>query len=491
MGQNIEQVSFSDAQFTHFTDALHEQLDALKHIIAEPNFGNAPLKFGAELEMYLINDHGEVSLSNQQLIDDLNDPQYQPELNRYNLELNLDPVDLAGTPFSTLQRQMKAKTDHLEIIAKNRRINVLPIGILPTLEKQHLNIDFMTDLSRYHCLSKYLYKARGDAFKININGDESLSENIDDISAEGANTSFQVHLMIEPSKFTDVYNAAQLTLPLVTAVSANFAIFLGKRLWDETRIALFKQSIDIRKPDNTPWQEQPRVNFGFGWLHGSPWHLYSQAVYLFEPIIPATSNRPTTGLLPELNELSLHLGTTWPWNRPVYCNQGNGHIRLEFRAIPAGPTSLDMLANAAFAIGLATGVANNIDDYTSVLPFQYAEYNFYRAAQSGIDAKVLWPFSHKYHVGEVEISSVITKLLPVAKQGLLQLNIEEAEADKFLSIIAARLASGITGATWQKQTLAELTKKMTNHDACKALTLLYLENCRSCKSVHEWERIWK
>ncbi|QOL26957.1 hypothetical protein LP316_06605 [Thalassotalea sp. LPB0316] len=491
MGQNIEQVSFDQAQFNTFKQVIREQLDTLQEIVQQPNFGRGKLKFGAELEMYLIDDNGDISLSNQTLLEALDDPQYQPELNRYNLELNLAPVDLAGTPFSTLQRQMQDKTDHLERVAEQLNINVLPIGILPTLKKQHLNAEFMTDIPRYHCLSNYLYKARGDVFQININGDESLAIDLEDISAEGANTSFQVHLMIAPEQFTAVYNAAQLTLPLVTAISANSSVFLGKRLWDETRIALFKQSIDIRRPDSTPWQEQPRVNFGFGWLQGSAWQLFSQAVCLFEPVIPVIFDTKSETKLPPLKELSLHLGTTWPWHRPVYCNDGNGHIRLEFRAIPAGPTSIDMLANAAFAIGLATGVAKDIDAYTSVLPFQYAEYNFYRAAQSGLSAKVLWPLKHKYHVGEVNITEVIDKLLPIAKDGLLSLNISEQEADKFLTIIRQRLATGVTGAIWQKKTLEHLMKSQSSDDACHQLTQLYLSNCRTCQPVSQWEQIWQ
>ncbi len=491
MGQNIEQVSFNDEQFKTFKHIIREQLDTLKEIVQRPSFGQGKLMFGAELEMYLIDHNGDISLSNQKLLNALDDKQYQPELNQYNLELNLSPVTLAGSPFSALQQQMKNKTDELERVAEQLEINVLPIGILPTLKKAHLNADFMTDIPRYHCLANHLYQARGDAFQININGDESLSLNLDDISAEGANTSFQVHLMIPPENFTAVYNAAQLTLPLVTAISANSSIFLGKKLWDETRIALFKQSIDVRRPNDTPWQEQPRVNFGFGWLHGCAWHLFSQAVCLFEPVIPAISNDNAPTALPALKELSLHLGTTWPWHRPVYSNEGNGHIRLEFRAIPAGPTSVDMVANAAFAIGLATGIAKKVEAYTSVLPFQYAEYNFYRAAQSGLDAKILWPLKHKYQVGEVQITDVIEKLLPIAKEGLLSLSIDEQEANKYLNVISQRLTANITGATWQKQTFSHLLKSCDRDQACHQLTLLYLKNCRTCLPVSQWEQIWR
>ena len=491
MGQNVDKIEYQHSEFDVFQAKLNEQLDQLKSIMQRPGFGQDTLQLGAELEMYLVDNTGEVSLSNQQLLSLLNDSQYQPELNQYNLELNLSPVLLAGTPFSNLRQQMQEKTARLEQVAQSININIVPIGILPTLRKAHMNIDYMTDIQRYHCLSKHLYQERGGHFEININGDESLLTSFSDICAEGANTSFQVHLMIRPDKFTQVYNAAQLTLPFVTAIGANSGIFLGRKLWDETRIALFKQSIDIRHPNDKPWQEQPRVNFGTGWLHGSPFQLFSQAVSLFPPVIPALDDEPNNKALPPLSELSLHLGTTWPWHRPVYSNNGNGHIRLEFRAIPAGPTSIDMLANAAFAIGLAVGFSELIDDYISVLPFQYAEYNFYRAAQRGLNAKVLWPYKHKYHVGEVSIAAIIEGILPIAKQGLLSLDITEQETDKYLRVIENRLVDKINGATWQKRTFSFLEQSQTRELACKTLTQVYLQNCRTCRPVSEWAQLWR
>ncbi|MCO4797590.1 MAG: hypothetical protein KC484_00120 [Colwelliaceae bacterium] len=486
MGQNIEQSIFTGHDYNLFQNKLFEQLEQLKENISSPKFGTEELKMGAELELYLVDEHGEAQLNNQLILNKINDKQFQPELNQYNLELNLLPVIQRGKPFSQLHNEMSHKIAKLEKIANECDTNITPIGILPTLRKKHLNTQCMTNIPRYTCLAEHLYKERGENFKININGKDPLLVDFSDICAEGANTSFQVHLMTKPEQLVNTFNAAQLTLSLVTAISANSPIFLGKTLWHETRIALFKQSLDIRHRKQFQWQQPTRVNFGHGWLRNNIWEFFAQTVALYPPLIPyVNKNKHKNNLA--LEELCFHLGTIWPWNRPVYSPDNNGHIRIEFRAIPAGPTSVDMIANAAFAIGLATGLQNDIEELITYIPFKYAEYNFYRAAQSGLDAKILWPSKNKVQPQEIDIKQVIAKLLPTALKGLISLNINEKEAQYYLSIIEERLAKQFTGAVWQKNTLERLQRKMTNDKACQQLVQHYIKNSRSCQPVATWE----
>lgn len=487
MGTAVAQWSFTEKDHQNFQQHLYQQLDTLKAIIQRPNFGKEPLKIGAELEMYLTDSNGNVSFSNQLLLDELNDEQFQPELNKYNLELNLSAYLHSEQPFKQLHNEITHKCQKLNKVCESNNINAVAIGILPTLEKQHLNMEHMTNIARYHNLANHLYKQRGKAFDVNIKGDEQLSISFDDICAEGANTSFQVHLMIPPERFTQVFNAAQLTSPLVTAIGANSPIFLGKKLWHETRIALFKQSLDIRLRNNVNWQEPTRVNFGFGWLRQSPWELFAEAVALYPIILPAVTHSENSNGLPSLNELSLHMGTIWPWHRPVYCNKGNGHIRLEFRAIPAGPTPIDMVANAAFAIGLANGVADDIDELMNKVPFRFAEYNFYRAAQHGLDAKILWPLADANQPAEVAITDVIEKMLPIAEKGLLALGISQQETSKYLTVIAQRLTNKQNGANWQRTRLNKL-KQQNEATAYQQLVQQYLANSLHDIPVSLWEQ---
>lgn len=490
MGANIEHWSYTKSDYDVFQKRLYEQLEQLKSIIDTPTFGQEPLQLGAELEMYITNDNGEVAFCNKKLIKQVNDQQFQPELNQYNIELNLSPVLQKGSPFKQLRNEIVEKTGALETVAEQNNVNIIPIGILPTLTKKHLNIEYMTNVPRYHNLANHLYEHRGKAFEVNINGKEPLSIAFDDICAEGANTSFQVHLMTQPEEFADVFNAAQLTSPLVAAISANSPIFLGHELWDETRIALFKQSLDLRLKEQTAWQQPTRVNFGFGWVRHSPWELFSEAVALYPAILPAHQDTQSTQKLPELKELSTHMGTLWPWHRPVYCNSGNGHIRIEFRAIPAGPTSIDMVANAAFAIGLAVGLSKNINQLISTIPFRFAEYNFYRAAQYGLNAKILWPINNHFHPEEVNIKQVIYHLLPTAAEGLASIGVDKEEVDQLINIIKHRLDTEITGANWLKNTLVSYQKSLPKTQACQSLVTRYLANCRTGMPVSQWEQPW-
>lgn len=495
MGEKVTKRSFSKEEFTRFGDILDKQLDVLKDVIRSPGFGDKNLKLGAELEMYLVDDACDVCPKSSDLLEALDDPQYQAEINQYNLELNLSAFNIKGKPFTNLLNEMRTKTAHLEKVAAKQGISIMPVGILPTLRQEHLNKDYMTKELRYEVMDSQLSSYRGQAFEINIHGEENIILTCDDVSVEGANTSFQVHMMVEHDRFADIFNAAQLTMPLVTAIAANSGILLGHRAWDETRVALFKQSLDTRIKGEVPWQQPARVSFGQGWVKKDSWELFAESVALFKPLLPLIYDENAAdvwqkGSLPKFNELSLHLGTSWPWHRPVYSNHNNGHVRIEFRAIPAGPTSIDMVANAAFAMGLAVGLAGQIENFIAAIPFRFAEYNFYRAAQSGLDASILWP-CHKGHLTqEFPIKDVIINLFPYAADGLRSLGIEQSEVDTYLGVIENRIHTGVTGARWQKNTHRHFEEKYNKEDASRMVSALYIENARSAAPVSEWGQEW-
>ena len=480
MGRDIGDKEYSAKDYEQFNRRIHDQVDILKKVIARPEFGRGATCIGGELELYLMNEHSDVSPVNLKLLEMLQDDQFQPELNQFNLELNLSPVPAAGKPFTQLTKEMVTKFNHLWTVAEQIKTRPLAVGILPTLKEQHLTNEYVTDLGRYRILCRELLKQRGEPFHIQIEGkEESVDFFTSEVCVEGANTSFQVHLMTAKDQFANTFNAAQMTMPMAIAVGANSGVLLGKCLWDETRVVLFKQSIDHRMPEVSGWRQPARVTFGHGWVRKSAWELFSETVNLYEPIIPELFDDNLTdsqqGNLPELAELNLHMGTTWPWHRAVYSNAGDGHLRIEFRALPAGPTALDMAANAAFSIGMAVGLADRIDEYMSRFPFRFAEYNFYRAAKRGLEATILWPQNFQNKPVEVPIKNVIDDMLKVANDGLSQLDVELKERDKYLNIIQRRLATGVTGATWNQETLRFLRKSMPNDKACAKLLDMYFE----------------
>ncbi|HFB64594.1 MAG TPA: hypothetical protein ENJ60_03550 [Aeromonadales bacterium] len=495
MGGKVEEKEYSQKEYLDFQTKLYQELGVLKQLIKRESFDTDPLMMGAELEMYLVDNEGYVSPNNQQLLDEIDDDQFQPELNRYNLELNLSPVSIKGRPFTKLKNEIRQKVDKLQQLASQYETRIVPVGILPTLNESFFSSDYITDCPRYHMLSRQLLNLKGDKFEVDIDGDEPVRFCCDDVTVEGANTSFQVHLMVGKNNFANIYNAAQLTLSIVTALSANSPILLGNRVWDETRIALFKQSIDIRCDDKIEYREPARVTYGHGWVRKDAWQLFAESVSLYPVLFPQVSEEDplkifNQGKNPQLSELSLHMGTLWPWNRAVYGKQGHGHIRMEFRAIPAGPTSLDMCANAAFAIGLAVGLQQNIDDLISVIPFRFAEYNFYRAAKHGVKARILWQHKDEIRLVERNIMDVAKELLPVAHEGLKSLGVDDEERIKFLNIIQKRIDTSITGARWQKETLKYFEQKYEKDQACREMVKLYIDNTESCVPVAEWPRPW-
>ena len=275
----------------------------------------------------------------------------------------------------------------------------------------------MTERDRYHALNNGLTKIRKGGFHIDIVGEDHLSMHGQGVTVEGANTSFQVHLQVPADRFSTYFNSAQLTTPLVLAMSANSPLIAGCRLWQESRIALFKQSIDLRERGNPGWRQPARVSFGHGWMRKSAWELFAENVALYQPLIPALFNEEEETDPPRLPELCLHHGTIWPWNRAVYSHLGGGHTRIEFRYLPAGPTVLDMLASAALCIGWTLGLGDSIDQYAARLPFKFAEYNFYRAAQEGLDARFIWPMKHSGGLEERPALELIEEFLPRARQG--------------------------------------------------------------------------
>ena len=491
MGRNVVEQDYSADDYANFNRKIHDQLDTLKQVIAKPTFGQGDIYIGAELEVYLMNAQHQVSPVNLELLALLKDEQFQSELNTYNLELNLSPVKAAGKPFSQLTQEILAKFVHLNSTAAKLATRPVAIGILPTLAEHHLSNEYMTNLGRYKSLARELSKLRGEPFHIKIDGDEPIDFHTSELCTEGANTSFQVHLMTEKEQFADTFNAAQLSLPMSLAISANSGVFLGHCAWDETRVALFKQSTDSRMPDHNNWREPSRVTFGHGWVRKGAWELFSETVNLYPPIMPESFPEKAYEQNPELAELNFHMGTTWPWNRPIYSPSGNGHVRIEFRALPAGPTALDMTANAAFAIGMAVGLAPKIEQYISRIPFQFAKYNFYRAAKNGLDATILWPQNYQNKPVEVPIKNVIDEMLLIANDGLSTLGVSCEERHKYLQIIQKRLSVGVTGGHWAKKTLMHLRKTLPNDKACEKLLEIYYANQLEGQPISEWYRCWQ
>lgn len=489
MGQDIKQTDFTEDDYRHFATHLYDNLDQLKNALAKEGFGDGPPSLGAELESYIVDSHARPAALNDTILHELNDPQFQPELNRFNLEYNLSPTPAQGTPFTIMGNEIDRALQKSDQVARKHQCQIVAIGILPTLKLSDLQAESMTDLGRYHMLYKGLHKLRGSSFEININGPDPLQTASDHVTMEGANTSLQLHLKVTPDTFADTFNAVQLVTPLAVALAANSPTLLGHRLWQETRIALFKQSIDSRHREEVVWRQPSRVTYGHGWVRHSALELFQETVGLYPPIIPILSKQAgdrQKKFPPDLSELNLHMGTTWPWNRAVYGTGDGGHLRIEMRSLPSGPTVDDMMANAAFLIGTSLGLRSSLHDVLPSMPFRFAEHNFYRAAQCALKADILWPAPGQTCPREYPITKVIQDLLPLMEKGLHELGVTQEEISKYRCLIDNRLQSGMTGARWQRLMLKQYLGKHIPEESYQAMTQQYIRQQKLGKPVAEW-----
>ncbi len=497
MGTEITREKFSERDYVRFAERLEHCLSDLGQLLSRPGFGAGPVTIGAELELFLVDGVARPLPLNQAVRALAADPRVAVELNRFDLELNCSPAPLAGRPFTALADELGVLLGRVGAAARAHHGRIALIGVLPTLSQAHLSADAVTSTARYRALDRGLRRLRQGPLQIKISGAEPLELTCEDIAFEGANCSFQVHLRVAPGDFTRVYNAVQLATAPALAVAGNSPTFLGHRLWEETRVALFKQSVEDRD-SRGPKRRPPRTTLGTGWLRDGALELFTESVRLHQPLLPFVSAPEAAdpeaadpeaafqvGDPPRLDELRLHQGTVWRWNRAIYDPAADGHLRIEMRALPAGPTVTDMLANAAFLIGLTLWLAEQDQRWTYGLPFERADHGFYRAAQYGLAAELTWP-SGPHQVRTVPAAVLVPELLPAARHGLVRAGVAEAEADRLLGVIGARVATGQTGAAWQRAVLAAAEPGRSREQALTVMLDRYLACAATGQPVHTW-----
>ncbi|HEU4579629.1 MAG TPA: hypothetical protein VFS67_15330 [Polyangiaceae bacterium] len=492
MGIEIDRDQFSEAEYAAFAAKLESNLRALGLVLRRPGFGAGPFSIGAELELNLVDGAAYPMPVNREVLASAKDRRLALELNRFNLELNATPVALAGRSLSALHAELSDAIAAVQRAAALHGARVAVIGILPTLAESDLHSGMLSDSMRYRALSAGLARLKQQPFQVRISGEEELAIRAHDVSFEGANTSFQIHLRVPPERFADTYNAAQLATGPALAAAGNSPFFLGRRLWHETRVALFRQAVDDRADATGDDWRPARVSFGHGWVRRDAYELFAEAVAQHEPLLPVLGPEDPEGVclaggLPKLAELRLHSGTVWRWNRAVYDASSGGHLRVELRALSAGPTLRDMVANVAFLIGLTLALAPRMEEHMQRITFGQTRRNFYEAARHGLDAELLWPCERAPSPQPLAMPEALAQLLPLARAGLVaEGGVEAADADTWLGVIAERVQRRQTGASWQRALQAQLSRSRPVRETWAALLERYLAHCATGQPVHTW-----
>jgi hypothetical protein len=488
MGAEVEQTTFTREARKLHREKVRRGLDVLARMLTESRFDFDHPMAGLEIELNLIDDDCEPAMRNAEVLAAIADPSFQTELGRFNIEVNVDPRPLSGGGFTSFEESVRKSLNDADARAHEVGCKLVIIGILPTLRADHVTLDNVSQNPRYSLLDQQIVAARGEDLEIVIDGVERLQMYSDTIMPEAACTSTQVHLQVSPDDFAGYWNAAQAIAGVQVAVGANSPFLFGKALCAESRIPLFEQSTDTRPDELKSQGVRPRVWFGERWIT-SIFDLFEENSRYFPALLPISSDEDPMAVLdsggvPRLDELRLHNGTVYRWNRPVYDVSGGApHLRVENRVLPAGPTVLDTMANAAFFAGLVRAIANEDRPLWSQMSFSAANENFIAGIRDGIAADVYWPEIGKVSVVEL----VIRKLLPMAAEGLRLWQVDESEVGRLLDVIERRCVTAVNGATWQTAEVARREKDGASRtEALRGMLVAYVDHMHSNEPVHTW-----
>lgn len=489
MGEKILESKFDEGERKAFVQHLIDDIKALELLLERNLIEDDIIRIGAEQEMCLVDDDFRPAGKSLEVLDAINDSHFTTELANYNMEINLDPYKLKGECFSTVEDQLRTLLNKAKTKANELGTKILLTGILPTISKRELGINFMTPIPRYYKLNDTLKSWRGDHFSLKIRGVDELTLQHDSVLFEACNTSFQLHLQIAPHDFIKSYNWAQAIAGPVLGISCNSPLLMGRELWKETRIALFQQSLDTRKWSYTLKEQVARVGFGNHWQEHSAAEVFKEdisthRILLTKPVATNSLQLLKNGEIPKLEALNLYNGTVYRWNRPCYgVGGGKPHLRIENRYIPAGPTVLDEIANFAFWVGLMVGRPKKYDEIAKIMDFKEAKHNFIKSAITGRQTVLSW-------LGEsMTLKQLVLKeLLPIAYDGLKKYNINTSDIERLLGVIESRTLNQ-TGSEWQVANFRSLRNQMKLDTVLVELTKAMYTNQQRGEPVHTWPAV--
>lgn len=488
MGDEVSASQFSREQRQRYREKVQLCLDVFERMLSQASFDVDDPMTGMEIELNLVDHDNAPAMLNAAVLERIDDPEFQTELGRYNIELNVPPGPLRGDSLTRLEERLRRRLDGAQEQAVAVGAGIVMIGILPTVMPEHFEQDWMSASSRYAALNDSIFGARGEDLFLDITGTERLATYMSSIAPESACTSVQLHLQVSPGAFAPAWNAAQVLLGPQLALGANSPYFFGRELWSETRTELFLQATDTRPHELQNQGVRPRVFFGERWIT-SIFDLFEENVSYFPSLLPELSDEDPMAVLeaggaPQLRELRLHNGTVYRWNRPIYdLVQGRPHLRVENRVLPAGPTVLDVVANAAFYYGVIRVLVEEERPVWSKMSFPTARENFTACARQGMDARLYWP-----GLGEVTPDElVLRRLLPMAAEGLSRWGVPSEVSDRYLGVIEGRAKTGRTGSVWQVEAVRAYERSgMDRRQALTAMVGSYCERMHSNEPVHTW-----
>ena len=487
MGTQEIQAKWSDEQQRAFMRRLLNDLRALERMINEGRFEEGVRTIGAEQEMVLVDRAWNPAPVAVEVLARIKDDRVTTELAKYNLEINLDPLPLTGNCLSTLEKNLKSGVGLVRDAAIRSGAQPLLTGILPTLDQSDLSFENITPRDRYYALNESITAFQGGSYELHIHGADDLTIDHDSVMLESLNTSYQIHYQTSPSEFAQLHNIAQLISAPVLAASVNSPILFGKRLWRETRIAIFQQTVDTRGKSPDERNLLYRVRFGEDWTNDSVLEIFRSDIARFRLLFIDDSHEDPfetldQGGVPALQSLQTHNSTIYRWNRACYGAGKIPHLRIENRMLPAGPSIIDEVANSALWFGLMAAGPEVFGDVRGKMDFDEVRSNFAVSAREGLESHLEWLDNKSFPAAEL----LEHELIPAARHGLRSLDIDADDADRYLDIIQERVKSRQTGARWVLLSAAGMKGRCTKAERLATLTAGIAQGQRSGAPVHTW-----
>jgi CBS domain-containing protein len=489
MGEQQVSDRISGEKLRLFMRNLLDDVRALEVMLEEGWIETNVRRVGAEQEMFLVGSGFRPAPLVMEMIDVLKDGRFTTELGKFNLECNMPPLRFGGRCLSEMERNLEELVGMAREAAATLEAEIALVGILPTIRKSDLGLENMAPVPRYFALNDAMSRLKGGAYEFQIKGIDELIVKHDSVMLESCNTSFQVHFQVGPKEFARLYNIAQAVAGPVLSAATNSPLLFGKRLWRETRIALFQQSVDTRSSSHHLRDRQPRVSFGRNWVRESAVELFQEDIARFKILIGGDLDEDPfavmrEGKAPQLKALRLHNGTVYRWNRPCYgITDGKPHLRIENRYIPSGPTIRDEVANAALWFGVVCALAKEVEDVTERMSFEDALANFTAAARNGLASELTWLDGKSFSARDL----LLEELLPLARRGLENSSIDEKDVDLYLGVVEDRVQSKQTGSQWFHLSLAAMKGKGTEAERMSALVGSIVRQQREGTPVSKWK----
>ena len=489
MGEKKVSTQADEHNLRIFTKAVLNDLQALEKMLEGGMMEENVLRIGAEQEMFLVDSSMHPASIAMQILENAKDYRLTTEIGQFNLEANLTPLEFRGDALSRLENEILEVVEVVRQTARKINSDVILVGILPTVQKSDLIVENLTPSPRYHELNRVLTELHGANRVVHIKGLDEINLTLEDALSETCNTSFQIHLQVGNKDFVNTYNWAQTVAAPVLASAVNSPMLFGRRLWHETRVALFQQATDTRSIAHQARNQTPRVTFGRDWVRESALEIFHEDVARYRIILTRELEENSLetlerGEIPGLSAWRMHNGTIWRWNRACYgIWEGKPSLRVEARFLPSGPTVADEMANSAFFLGLMMALPAEFGDVTKQISFDEVRNNFFTVARYGLKSQLAWLDGKNYRASRL----ILEELLPRARHGLRLANVDSADIEHYLGIIEERLSSEMTGSQWALDSWAAMNPLAKANVRLRALTSSMKKYQEMNQPIHTWD----